>query len=194
MYSSERYGCGATIKLESGEIVIISVARSSVFVRLNKGLLGSLFGPILFKEKDLNKVAGTAIMLALQYPNRAPSLPEFKNPVLANYTNAIWNCATAAEVTTVFSQAAYKASVEDVIEAAAMLAAFQGAKNLKPNSSEVRTCRVFYSDGKNQITRLTPSEIATWPVESNTLFESEVRPYRITHITDEGGATVWQNS
>jgi hypothetical protein len=191
LYFSERLGCGATMRLDSSEIVIVSLASSGLLVRLNRGILGLFFGPVVYREKALQKVARIGIMLALEYPAKSSLLPQFKSPVLASYANAVWHCSTAAEVVVAISTAAQRAEREDIIEAAGTLVAFEDAKNWKPSGPEPLTCRAVFSDGKTQETRLMPYEVATWPVESNSLFEREARPYRIIRILNEVGSTLW---
>lgn len=172
---------------------MVSLAQSGALVRLNRGLLGSFFGPVLYREKSLYKTVSTGIMLALEYPDKTPMLPQFKNPVLASYANAVWHCSTAAAVAVAINQAAQRAEREDVTDAASMLAAFENAKNWKPSSPQPLTCTVIFSDGKTQETRLMPYEVATWPVESNSLFEREGRPYRIIRIVNEDESTLWSS-
>jgi hypothetical protein len=55
----------------------------------------------------------------LIYPEQAPPLC-FKNPVLAAFSNAIWHCASAADVCAVLTEAMAKAPElgEDVDRAA----------------------------------------------------------------------------
>ncbi len=192
MNFSERVGRGATIKLDSGEIVIVSLARSGVLVRLNKGFLGSMFGPALYKEPSMHKVAGTAVILAAEFHEKAASLSPIQNPVLASYSNAIWHSSSAAEVTTIMGRAAWRASVEDVTEIASMLAAFEEAKDWKP-TRQSKDYKVTFSDGKTQEQSMLPSDFPKWPIESNKMFESEGRAYRITHIVDDSGKTVWSD-
>ena len=110
--SSETAGCGATIELDNGDVVIVSIAQTGVLVRkweMNNGLFrylfGLFFGPKLYKEGSVYKNAQTALALGLSYPKRAPVL-SFKNPVLAEFSNAVWNCSSAAEVCIVLNEAA----------------------------------------------------------------------------------------
>jgi hypothetical protein len=172
---------------------MVSLAQSGALVRLNRGLLGSLFGPVLYREKSLHKAASTGIMLGLEYPNRTPLLPQFRSPVLASYANAVWHCSTAAAVAVAINQAAQRAEREDVTDAASMLAAFENAKNWKPSGQQPLTCTAIFSDGKTQETRLMAYEVTTWPVASNSLFERERRPYRIIRIVNESGSTLWSS-
>jgi len=109
--SSETAGCGATIELENGEVVYVSIAQTGVLVRrwdmnggLIKSLLSNFFGTKLYNESSVYQNAQTARALSLMYPEQASPLG-FKNPVLAAFSNAIWHCASAAEVCAVLNEA-----------------------------------------------------------------------------------------
>src|SRR6516162_4631834 len=98
--SSETAGCGGTIELDNGEVVYVSIAQTGVLVRrwdmhggLIKLLLSSVFGPKLYVEGNVYKIAQTTRALSLIYPEHA-SMLYFKNPVLAAFSNAIWHCAS----------------------------------------------------------------------------------------------------
>jgi hypothetical protein len=112
--SSETKGCGATIKLDSGEVVIVSIARVGVLVRhwdmsggFFKTLISNFTGAKLYNETNVYKNAQTARALSMKYPEQAPEL-QFTNPVLGAFSNAIWQCGSAAEVCTVLNEAAAK--------------------------------------------------------------------------------------
>ena len=111
--SSETVGCGATIELDNGEVVYVSIAQTGVLVRrgmnggLIKSLLSNFFGPKLYNESSVYKNAQTAQALSVIYPEQAPPL-SFKNPVLAAFSNAIWHCSSAPEVCTVLNEAVSK--------------------------------------------------------------------------------------
>ena len=68
-YSSETIGCGATIELDSGEVIVVSVARSVMVTlkhRKGDGFLKRLFsgsGQRLYYEDHVYKNAGTALTL-----------------------------------------------------------------------------------------------------------------------------------
>ena len=56
--SSETIGCGATIELDNGEVVYVSIAQTGVLVRkwdrnggIIKSILSNFFGPKLYDEK-----------------------------------------------------------------------------------------------------------------------------------------------
>jgi hypothetical protein len=112
--SSETHGCGATIKLDNGEVVYVSIAHVGVLVRrwdmsggFFKTLMSNFFGAKLYNESSVYKNAQTAQALTMMFPDQAPEL-NFNNPVLAAFANAIWNCGAAAEVCTVLNEAAAK--------------------------------------------------------------------------------------
>jgi len=107
--SSETVGCGATIKLDSKEVVVISIAQTGVLVRsivVGKGLirffLSSFFGPKLYDENNVYKNARAAQSLSIIFPQQANL--SFKNPVLTAFANAVWHCSTAAEVSILLSE------------------------------------------------------------------------------------------
>jgi hypothetical protein len=113
--SSETVGCGATIELDSNEVVYVSIAQTGVLVRLwnMKGgflrtLFSNFFGPTLYSEKVVYKNAETAQALSIAFPDQIPQL-RFGNPVLATFANAIWHCSSAAEVSIVLNEAATNA-------------------------------------------------------------------------------------
>jgi hypothetical protein len=112
-YYSEKIGCGATIQLDSGEGCIISVAQTGVMVRsYRKGLLGAAFGsfigPKLYKEEVLYKAAATAMALDSLFPEYLVPVA-LRNPVLAAFANAVWQCSSAAEVSVLLNTAVEKA-------------------------------------------------------------------------------------
>ena len=62
--SSETAGCGATIQLDSGEVVFVPVAQTGVLVRMInvrngvfKSFISNLFGPTLYNERTVYKNA-----------------------------------------------------------------------------------------------------------------------------------------
>ena len=57
----------------------------------------SFFGATLYREKNVYKAAKTAAALDSLFPRRAVPV-DFRNPVLAAFTNAVWHCSSAAEV------------------------------------------------------------------------------------------------
>ncbi len=197
IYSSETFGCGATIKLDNGDVCIISVARSSIIVRSYRhgSLFGSFFGPILYKEKSVSKALNMAMNLAGQYPKRTV-LPPFRNMLLDAFAHTIWHCSSAPAVRATLNEAAVNeaavnAQVEDICKAAGMGAASEAAENRKAEMRVPLTRQVIYSDGQTSEVSLMPWEIDRWAVGSNELFERESRPYRIVRIIDSDDAIVW---
>ena len=77
LHSSEKVGCGAEVRLDSGELCLVSVAQSGVIVRsyradsLSRMVFGSLFGSILFKESNVYEAAKVAMILAAQCTDSA---------------------------------------------------------------------------------------------------------------------------
>ena len=104
--SSETAGCGATIELDSKEVVYVSIAQSGVIVRL-RDMHGGFFKS-LYNEKNVYKNVQTGMQLKLKFPQQPPEL-NFNNPVLSAFSNAIWNCASAARVAAVLNEAATNA-------------------------------------------------------------------------------------
>ena len=94
LHWSERIGCGATLRLDSGEPCLISIAQTSVRVR--KSRFG-FFGTTLYEEKNIYLAAQTGVALRDRFPEwRLPVT--MKNPVLAAFANAAWHCSTTADV------------------------------------------------------------------------------------------------
>jgi hypothetical protein len=192
--ASETAGCGATIELDSKEVVYVSIAQIGVLVRLwdtksgfLKSIVSNFFGPQLYKEKDVYKNARTGQALALMFPEQTPIL-SFKNPVLAAFANAIWHCSTAAQVCTVLNEATAKAlEVDQAIEETALRKAFDDAKNWPPKRSPEMTpatYRVIFSDGNIQENRFVPTEIESWAARCNKDAEGKCRILRILDATD----------
>jgi hypothetical protein len=114
VYSNEKFGCGATIELDSGDVCMISVAQAGVLVRSYRrgffaAVFGSVFGPTLYNEKNVYLAAKTAASLDTIFPEKIPALI-FRNPVLSAFANAVWHCSSAAEVSIVCNEAATKPS------------------------------------------------------------------------------------
>jgi hypothetical protein len=105
--SNRRPGRGATIRLDSGEPCLVSIARTGVRVR--KSRLG-FFGPILYNEKNVYQAALTAQALDMLFPDRLLP-PGFVDSVLSAFANAIMHCATCAEVAITLNRATDKAGL-----------------------------------------------------------------------------------
>lgn len=197
--SSETASYGATIELDNGEVVYVSIAQIGVLVRkwdmsggLIKTLLSNFFGPKLYTESSVYKNAQTARALSMMYPEQAPPL-RFKNPLLAAFSNAIWHCASAAEVCVTLNEAATKIpQLEQDADMAALQSAFDAANNWppkRPPKMTPATYQVLYSDGVTQETRLMPAEVERWVAESNKADAN--KPYRIVRVVDPQGHVVW---
>ncbi len=200
--SSETAGCGATIKLDNGEVVWVSIARIGVLVRHRdmsggffKTFLNSFLGATLYNEKNVYKGAQAAIALRLEFPELAPELPRFKNPVLSSFANAIWHCKSAAEVSIVLNEAAAKLPAEEMADAAALLSAFEAAKNYEPPKRPPEmtpgTYHVIWSDGVKQEMRFVPAEIQQWVADTNKSEAGKGKNHRIVRVVDLQGRVVW---
>ncbi len=116
---SETVGRGATIKLDNGDVVHVSVTRRGVSVRqwdvssLWRTLLSNLFGPKLYRERNALRNSHVADELNLIFPHRAPELPRFQNRLLAAFANAIWHSRSAADAGAILQQAAAAAANPD---------------------------------------------------------------------------------
>jgi hypothetical protein len=147
LYFSERLGCGATFEMDDKRIVIISVAQSGVLVKAYKGKfsrgLFPFFGAILYNEKTVNAASKTSLALALLYSKRLPV--SFKNPVLAAFANAIYNCSTAGEVARVLGEAdarygrAPSTELDALAERSPHRAAELAAESAEPHKAIVRS-------------------------------------------------------
>jgi hypothetical protein len=76
---SETAGCGATIKLDNGDVVYVSVAQIGVLVRKMdmsggfwRAILSNFFGPKLYTENSVYKNAQTCQALSELFPNQSP--------------------------------------------------------------------------------------------------------------------------
>ena len=92
---SPQAGCGATVRLDSREVCLLSIAVTSV--RLKKGQFG-LFGRLLYKEKVSYRAALTAQILGHLFPDSLLPAEFPSNPVLRAFTNAILHCPSCAEI------------------------------------------------------------------------------------------------
>src|SRR5208282_3855365 len=75
--SSETSGCGATIELDSKEVVYVSMAQSGVIVRLFdlrggfvKSMISNFTGPLPYNEKNVYKNLQTSLQLKLTFPQQ----------------------------------------------------------------------------------------------------------------------------
>jgi hypothetical protein len=177
--SSETAGCGATIELDNGEVVYVSIAQTGVLVRrwdmhggLIKLLLSSVFGPKLYVEGNVYKIAQTTRALSLIYPEQA-SMLYFKNPVLAAFSNAIWHCASAAQVCTSLNEAAAKIQeLENTSEAPSEMAVIQSDKKIVSDLAELMATGSVKPDKFYDVSLLPhPKEAILLAVEREILHE-----------------------
>jgi hypothetical protein len=101
IFSNEKIGYGATIELDNGDVCMISVAQSGVLVRsYRKGfwssMIGSFFGPVLYRESNVYRATETAMALASS--NRPVANLTFQNPVLTAFAQTVWQCSSAVDV------------------------------------------------------------------------------------------------
>jgi hypothetical protein len=103
--SNGRPGLGATIRLDSGEPCLMSIAPG--WVRVKRSRMG-LFGRTLYNVRNVQKTAETAKALTYLYPDSL--LPTgFTDPTLCAFANAILHCATCNDVATVLNEAVTRA-------------------------------------------------------------------------------------
>ena len=101
LYINERFGHDATIILDSGDACWISVGRKGVLIRSHKhnfwgGLLGSLFGPKLYHERDVYEALRVAQVLGATFR----SVPQIgcKDAILRAFCTAVWHCSSPSRV------------------------------------------------------------------------------------------------
>ncbi|UQR60769.1 hypothetical protein LRP30_27710 [Bradyrhizobium sp. C-145] len=106
LYINERFGHDATIILDSGDACWISVSKRSILVRSHKhtfcgGLLGSLFGPKLYQERDIYRALNVAQALAATFR----PVPQIgcKDVILKSF---FWHCSSPARVKVVLNEPA----------------------------------------------------------------------------------------
>jgi hypothetical protein len=202
VYSSEKHGQGATIELDSKEVVVCSIAQMGVLVYLynNQGLIGSIlsnfWGARLYNQRDVYKNAQTAQALSELYPDVAEPFRKFKNPALQAFTNAIWHCGSAAEVCTVLNEAASKLpELERTASERHIQRAFETAKNYKPQQRPPEmmpgTYHVVWSDGVKQQMRFVPAEIQQWVADSNKAEADKGKSHRVVRVVDLQGRVMW---
>ena len=160
--SSETMGCGATIKLGNGEVVWVSIARVGVLVR-HSDMSGGFFKTFLNSFLGAtHKCAQAAIALRLEFPEQAPELPRFKNPVLSSFANVIWHCKSAAAVSIVLNEAAAKLPAEEMADAAALLSAFEVTKNYEPPKRQSKMTSGTYKVEKPQAPKTVDEVISAY--------------------------------
>ena len=192
----EKHGCGATIKLDTGEHCLVSLAQWGVIVRsyrsdsFLKGDFGSFFGPILFEERGLYEVVKIAMLLDIEYADASSPL-KLQNPILYAFAKAISMCVSDKHVGVVLNEA--KSKVQNVTNILATLHwVNQRSKTGKAEQKlQTPSYGVIFSDDPTQGRDLTQSEIQSWADMSNNLFEENGFPCRILQIVGENGAILW---
>src|SRR3954453_11873666 len=159
IWSSETFGCGATIELDNKEVIILSIAQTGILVRRSdmqagfiKRILSSFFGPKLYNEQIVYKNARTARALSVMFPQETSAL-NFHNPFLGVFANAIWHCSSAAQVSIILNGACCQAPELDNEDTAVIQQAFEAARNWPPTRGPEMTpatYQVIYSDGITQ--------------------------------------------
>jgi len=194
---NEKHGCGATIKLDTGEHCLVSIAQWGVIVRsyrsdsFLKGDFGSFFGPILFEERGLYEVVKIAMLLDIEYADASSPL-ELKNPILYAFAKAIWMCASDEHVSVVLNEAKSNAQKIENIDVATLHWANQRSKTRKAAQKiQTPSYGVIFSDNPIQGRDLTQSEIQSWADVSNNLFEENGIPCRILQIVGKNGTILW---
>jgi hypothetical protein len=100
-------GCGATVRLETGEPCMLSLGSG---VRVKKSRFG-LFGSVLYNEKNAYINAQRTGALAYLFPDkRFPD--EIWNPNLRAFLNAILHCHSATEVCLTLNEAIQRAEIK----------------------------------------------------------------------------------
>src|SRR5262249_4299304 len=94
-------GCGATVKLETGEPCMLSIAQSGIWVKKSRH---GLFGSVLYNEKNAFINAQRTGALAYLFPVK--EFPDgISSPNLRAFFNAILHCRSAAEVCITLNEA-----------------------------------------------------------------------------------------
>jgi hypothetical protein len=98
-------GCGATVRLASGEPCMMSIAQSGILVKKSRY---GLFGVVLYSEKNAYVNAQRIGALAYLFPERR--FPDgISHPALRAFLNAILHCGSAAEVCITLNEAVKQA-------------------------------------------------------------------------------------
>jgi hypothetical protein len=117
--ATEIAGYSATIELDNGDVISVSIARSVLVTlawRKRDGVLkrvfGSFYGQKLYYEGNAYKRAKTteALLKGLGKPPPELRAQCFINPVLEVFATAVWHCSSAAQVCVVLNAAADSAA------------------------------------------------------------------------------------
>ena len=96
-FKDNKSQCWASIRMQSGDPIWVSVAQTGVIVKKSK--IG-LFGPKLYVSKDVQEAAKTAYLLNEEFEtNLIPSEVNLTNPVLKSFVNAILHFDNVAQAT-----------------------------------------------------------------------------------------------
>jgi hypothetical protein len=94
-------GCGATVRFETGEPCILSIAQSGIRVKKSRS---GLYGAVLYDEK--NAFVNTQRIAALAYLFPDKRFPDgITSPHLQVFLNALLHCRSAAEACQVLNDA-----------------------------------------------------------------------------------------
>ena len=106
VYINEKFGHDVTIILESGDACWISVGKRGVLVRSHKAsfwgrLLGSLFGPKLYQERNIYQALNVAQALTAIFR----PVPQIKcnDMMLRAFCTAVWQCSSPERVKAVLN-------------------------------------------------------------------------------------------
>jgi hypothetical protein len=204
LFSSEKWGCGATIELDNKDVVIVTIDRGELLVRKSsrhEGLLKSITesraGQGLHRSKNNYKNAKMAEALDIMFPQKVPEL-SFKNPVLGAFAKAVWHCSSVSEVEKTLRDC--EPPAEETWTSSWQLTDEYSFYSLAlhPSWKETYIKRggalyiVVLSDGRKVKKLLTKEEVNTWPARSNEVFEADNKSYRILRLETLDGVTVWE--
>ncbi|MBB4258737.1 hypothetical protein [Bradyrhizobium sp. CIR3A] len=113
LYINEKFGHDATIILESGDACWISVGKKGVLVRSHRQnfwgrLLGGLFGPKLYQERNIYQALSVAQALASTFP----PVPQIRcrDMMLRAFCTAVWQCSSPERVKAILNDPALLAA------------------------------------------------------------------------------------
>jgi hypothetical protein len=97
---SYREGRWATIRTDNGDPCRVIISRSGISVKKSSG---RFFGSVLYKEKNIYKVAKTAQILRLLYTNNLTP-PGIRNWLLKSFVNIFLHCSALTEAITILKE------------------------------------------------------------------------------------------
>jgi hypothetical protein len=107
------WGVGATIRLDNGDVCVLSLAATSVLVRKRRSAFSS---ETLYWEKDRSTIFRAVLALRVLYPTIAfPG--KTKDRRLVAFANAIWHCDSAQQVASALKGANAKVTDDQIREA-----------------------------------------------------------------------------